>query len=150
MKVSNSLCGPYKPLSTFHNWPREMHKWWKNVNNLRCLRHDLSNILKPQAAFCIQFITHKQVKLVSFSWDGSISCILILAVFKGSVVINHHIILPTLRVTLYLYFSSIKWFSSSKDHKIFMSLSSKSTHYMLQIVNMNISKFLFKLECGLN
>ena len=24
-KVSNSLCGPYKPLSTFHNRPRERH-----------------------------------------------------------------------------------------------------------------------------
>ena len=23
--VSNSLCEPYKPLSTFHNWPRERH-----------------------------------------------------------------------------------------------------------------------------
>ena len=30
--------------------------------------------------FCIQFITNEQVKLATFTWEGSISCIIILAV----------------------------------------------------------------------
>ena len=51
-----------------------------SICNLRCRRHDLSNILKLQQLFCIQFITNDQVKLVSFTWERSVSRILILAV----------------------------------------------------------------------
>ena len=54
--------------------------WRMNGNNLRCRRHNLLNILKLQTAFCIQFITNKQVKLVSFTREGSICRILILVV----------------------------------------------------------------------
>ena len=48
-------------------------------NNLRCRRHDLSNILKLPAAF-LYSIYHQQVKLVSFTLEGSILRILILVV----------------------------------------------------------------------
>ena len=50
-------------------------------DRLRCRRHGLLNILKLQAAFCIQFNYHQQAGKTSlFHMRGSISRILILAV----------------------------------------------------------------------
>ena len=51
-----------------------------NVNNLHCQRHDLSNILKLQAAFLYSIYYQRAGKTSLFHMRGSISRILILAV----------------------------------------------------------------------
>ena len=71
-KVSNSLCGPYKPLSTFHNWHRKGH--WPNdeqtynqsaLSKIRSFQHS-----KPTSSFLYSIYHQRAGKTSLFHMRG--------------------------------------------------------------------------------